>query len=118
MTTVRGRPPGLAGGINGSKMAHWASLRSEGYDLRAVVGGMSASQQGCEPETLIPHDLNDWVALWIDSQLDFCPADPSMRSVPEPKVRHAGTDERVLKRPQRTHGLQKPNPPTANALLP
>src|SRR6266446_2303686 len=68
MTTVRGRPPGLAGGINGSKMAHWASLRSEGYDLRAVVGGMSASQQGCNLETLIPHDLNDWVALWIDSE--------------------------------------------------
>src|SRR5262245_48016925 len=32
----RGRPPGRGGGISGSRTAHWASVRSEGYRLRFI----------------------------------------------------------------------------------
>src|SRR5438309_11753574 len=31
MSVLRGRPPGLAGGINGSIASHWASVKSLGY---------------------------------------------------------------------------------------
>src|SRR5208337_4899210 len=33
MSTSRGRPPGLAGGIRGLRIFHWASVRSDGYFL-------------------------------------------------------------------------------------
>src|SRR5947207_13665419 len=36
MSTVRGRPPCLAGGIKGSMSFHWASVRSERYGFRMV----------------------------------------------------------------------------------
>ena len=36
ISTVRGRPPGLAGGSKGSKMSHSSSVRSLGYDLRLI----------------------------------------------------------------------------------
>jgi hypothetical protein len=38
-STVRGRPPGLAGGSNGSRMAHSRSLRSEA--VRSTQGRLS-----------------------------------------------------------------------------
>jgi hypothetical protein len=31
MSTVRGWPPGLGGGIRGASSSHWASVRSLGY---------------------------------------------------------------------------------------
>ncbi len=34
---VRGAPARTGGGNNGSKRAHWASLRSLGYGLRCLV---------------------------------------------------------------------------------
>jgi hypothetical protein len=37
MSVVRGCPPGLAGGISGSRIAHSRSLRSLGYSLRCIV---------------------------------------------------------------------------------
>ena len=36
VSTVRGRPPGLAGGSKGSIMSHCSSVRSLGYDLRVI----------------------------------------------------------------------------------
>ena len=36
-STVRGLPPGLAGGSNGSKASHWSSVRSEGYGSRLMA---------------------------------------------------------------------------------
>ena len=36
ISTVRGRPPGLAGGSKGSRMSHCSSVRSLGYDLRLI----------------------------------------------------------------------------------
>src|SRR6266566_328598 len=35
--TLLGRPPGLAGGINGSRMAHWASERSLVYGFMGKI---------------------------------------------------------------------------------
>src|SRR5712691_11207415 len=36
MLVLRGRPPRLAGGINGSISSHWASVRSVGYGWRSI----------------------------------------------------------------------------------
>ena len=36
ISTVRGRPPGLAGGSKGSRMSHSWSVRSLGYGLRLI----------------------------------------------------------------------------------
>ena len=36
MLALRSRPPGLAGGMSGSKRAHWASVRSVEYGLRFI----------------------------------------------------------------------------------
>ena len=36
ISTVRGRPPGLAGGSKGSRMSHSSSVRSLGYGLRVI----------------------------------------------------------------------------------
>ena len=52
------------------------------------------------------------------TQLDFCPFSTVTRAVPRLKARPPETGVRVLRRPRRTHGLRKPNPPTANALPP
>ena len=35
-STVRGRPPGLAGGSRGPRISHCSSVRSLGYDLRLI----------------------------------------------------------------------------------
>ena len=35
-STVRGLPPGLAGGSSGPSISHWSSVRSLGYDLRLI----------------------------------------------------------------------------------
>src|SRR5712692_8161402 len=71
---LRGRPPGLAGGINGSISSHWESVKSLGYPNRRTAhllperfslpaGAPSASRAnlrawrrargagGCAPET-------------------------------------------------------------------
>src|SRR5215213_8567523 len=37
MSTSRRRPPGLAGGISGSRMVHCASVKSLGYGLRGMA---------------------------------------------------------------------------------
>ncbi len=37
MFTLRRRPPGLAGGSNGSNCFHWASVKSLGYVLRSIT---------------------------------------------------------------------------------
>src|SRR5207253_820253 len=37
MFVLRGRPPGLAGGINGSISSHWASVKSLGYPGRSIL---------------------------------------------------------------------------------
>ena len=51
-------------------------------------------------------------------ELVFVPSSTVTQAVPRLKARPPGTGARVLRRPRRTHGLQKPNPPTANALPP
>ena len=51
-------------------------------------------------------------------ELVFCPFSTVTQAAPRLKARPPGTGVRVLKRPRRTHGLQKPNSPTANALPP
>ena len=51
-------------------------------------------------------------------KLVFCPFSTVTQAAPRLKARPPGTGVRVLKRPRRTHGLQKPNSPTANALPP
>ena len=52
------------------------------------------------------------------TKLVFCPFSTVTQAAPRLKARPPGTGVRVLKRPRRTHGLQKPNSPTANALPP
>lgn len=36
MSWARGRPPHLAGGIDGATSLHWASVRSDGYGFRSI----------------------------------------------------------------------------------
>ncbi|MEY3826996.1 MAG: hypothetical protein RLZZ148_1814 [Cyanobacteriota bacterium] len=42
MSTILGRPPGLADGIRGSSCFHWSSVRSLRYASR-VISGVSES---------------------------------------------------------------------------
>src|SRR5438128_11770049 len=37
ISVLRGRPPGLAGGINGSISCHWASVKSLGYPECSIL---------------------------------------------------------------------------------
>lgn len=58
MSVVRGRPPGLAGGIKGASMVHSSSLKSVGYALRFIrqtykfLPFQTPSQSDIQPDTV------------------------------------------------------------------
>src|SRR3954467_10024523 len=54
MSVVRGRPPGLGGGISGASSAYWSSLRAWPAPKSPTSARLSAVHMACLRERLLP----------------------------------------------------------------
>src|SRR3954470_20608958 len=86
MSVVRGRPPGLAGGIRGASTAYCSSLSACPAPKSPTKARLSVVHMACLQEGLLP-SLNRWHDHSVSSSLSTARASQTVSKVPHHLLR-------------------------------